>query len=185
MLYVGFDLSTALLKSVFHKRQWHRRSKRTVSAAEVDARMVSAVGVLDDLTPADLTATGVMATQFGLNLSQLASRRYGHAQRIAKAVHELVNAAGAPRFDGLLSLRATTVRRNALPGRSVSASAAWSSLRLRRTTTSGGSPRSIALRSMRPDWQARCWRAPWRARGATATRISSIRSRSASAASVR
>lgn len=102
VLYLGFDLPTALLESVFHQHQWHRRSRRTVSAAEVDARMVRAVGVLDPLVLADLTAPGVMARQFGLNLSQLSSRRYAHTQRISKTVHDLADADGVPVFDGLL-----------------------------------------------------------------------------------
>ena len=64
--------------------------------------MVRAVGVIDDLHLADLTAPDVMATQFGLNLSQLASRRYLHTQRISAAVHSMVDANGEPRFDGVL-----------------------------------------------------------------------------------
>lgn len=73
-----------------------------MSAAVVAARMVRAVGLLDDLVLADLTAVGVMAKQFGLNLSQLASRRYAHTQGISKTVHDLRDVAGAPIFDGLL-----------------------------------------------------------------------------------
>jgi len=102
VLYLAFELSTALLESVFHGHRWHRRVRRTVSAAEVAARMVRAVGVLDDLVLADLTGPGVMAKQFGLNLSQLASRRYVHTQRIAKDGHDAVDAAGEAVFDGQL-----------------------------------------------------------------------------------
>ena len=64
--------------------------------------MVRAIGVLEPLSLADLTAPGVMASQFGLNLSQLASRRYVHTQRIAALVHALAEPDGAPRFDGVL-----------------------------------------------------------------------------------
>lgn len=102
VLYLGFELSTALMESVFHKHQWHRQSRRTISAAEVDARLVRVVGVLDDLVLADLTAAGVMTQHFGLNLSQLAGRRYVHTQRISETVHDLVDAAGTPALDGLL-----------------------------------------------------------------------------------
>ena len=101
-LYVGFDLATALMESVFHQHRWNRRAKRVITRTEVYARMVRAIGVLEPLSLADLTAPGVMASQFGLNLSQLASRRYVHTQRIAPLVHELAEPDGAPRFDGVL-----------------------------------------------------------------------------------
>jgi hypothetical protein len=73
-----------------------------ITRTEVYARMVRAIGVLEPLSLADLTAPGVMASQFGLNLSQLASRRYVHTQRIAALVHALAEPDGAPRFDGVL-----------------------------------------------------------------------------------
>ncbi|MCW5663635.1 MAG: RES family NAD+ phosphorylase [Piscinibacter sp.] len=101
-LYVGFDLATALMESVFRQHRWSRRAKRVITRTEVYARMVRAIGVLEPLSLADLTAPGVMASQFGLNLSQLASRRYVHTQRIASLVHALAERDGAPRFDGVL-----------------------------------------------------------------------------------
>lgn len=101
-LYVGFDLATALMESVFHQHRWNRRAERVITRTEVYARMVRAIGVLEPLSLADLTAPGVMASQFGLNLSQLASRRYVHTQRIAALVHALAEPDGAPRFDGVL-----------------------------------------------------------------------------------
>lgn len=61
-----------------------------------------AVGVIEPLALADLTAPGVMASQFGLNLSQLASRRYIHTQRISSTIHGVGDASGKPRFDGIL-----------------------------------------------------------------------------------
>ena len=85
-LYVGFDLSTALMESVFRQHRWSRRAKRVITRTEVYSRMVRAIGVLEPLSLADLTAPGVMASQFGLNLAQLASRRYAHTQRIAALV---------------------------------------------------------------------------------------------------
>lgn len=101
-LYVGFDLATALMESVFRQHRWNRRAKRVITRTEVYARMVRAIGVLEPLSLADLTAPGVIASQFGLNLSQLASRRYAHTQRIAALVHELAEPDGAHRFDGVL-----------------------------------------------------------------------------------
>jgi hypothetical protein len=101
-LYVGFDLSTALMESVFRQHRWSRRAKRVITRTEVYSRMVRAIGVLEPLSLADLTAPGVMASQFGLNLAQLASRRYVHTQRIAALVHELAEPGGAHRFDGVL-----------------------------------------------------------------------------------
>lgn len=101
-LYVGFDLATALMESVFRQHRWNRHAKRLITRTEVYARMVRAIGVLEPLSLADLTAPGVMASQFGLNLSQLASRRYVHTQRIAALVHALAEPNGTPRFDGVL-----------------------------------------------------------------------------------
>jgi hypothetical protein len=43
-----------------------------------------------------------MAGYFGLNLAQLASRGYGHTQRICAQVHAMKDAGGAARFDGVL-----------------------------------------------------------------------------------
>ena len=102
VLYLAFDLPTALMESVFHKHRWHLQHKRTIALPEVESRMVRAVGVLQALQLADITAPGVMSTQFGLNLSQLASRRYSHTQRISKNVHDLLDAGGQAQFDGLL-----------------------------------------------------------------------------------
>ena len=101
-LYVGLDLATALMESVFRQHRWNRRARRVITRTEVYARMVRAIGVLEPVSLADLTAPGVMASQFGLNLSQLASRRYVHTQRIAALVHALAEPDGAPRFDGVL-----------------------------------------------------------------------------------
>jgi hypothetical protein len=99
---VGFDLATALMESVFRQHRWSRSAVRVITRTEVYSRMVRVIGVLEPLSLADLTATGVMASQFGLNLSQLASRRYVHTQRVAALVHALAEPDGAPRFDGLL-----------------------------------------------------------------------------------
>ena len=42
-----------------------------------------------------------MASQFGLNLAQLVSRRYGRLQKMSKAIHDLLDATGQPKFDGI------------------------------------------------------------------------------------
>ena len=65
VLYLGRDLHTALMESVFHKHQWLTDGKRSIALKEVRSRMVRAVGVLDELRLADITARGVMAGYFG------------------------------------------------------------------------------------------------------------------------
>lgn len=102
VLYLAFDLDTALMESVFHQHRWHLRKTRAIALAEVEARMVRAVGVLDGLRLADLTAPGVMARHFGLNLAQLSGRRYLHTHRISRSVYEARRESGEPCFDGLL-----------------------------------------------------------------------------------
>jgi hypothetical protein len=102
VLYLSFDLSTALMESVFHQHQWHRTRSRTITLSEIRGRIVRAVGVIEQLNLADLTAPGVMAQEFGLNLGQLASRRYVHTQRISRQIHEATDNKGLQAFDGLL-----------------------------------------------------------------------------------
>lgn len=101
VLYLGRDLTTALMESVFHKHQWLEDTKRSIALKEVQSRMVRAVGVLDDLCLADLTAPGVMAGHFGLNLGQLASRDYTHTQQMSAQVHATLGDDGLPLFDGV------------------------------------------------------------------------------------
>lgn len=102
VLYLGRDLPTALMESVFHKHQWDRDAKRSITLAEVASRLVRAVGVLEELSLADLTADGVMAGYFGLNLEQLASRGYTYTQQISGHVHAMSSNDGLPLFDGVL-----------------------------------------------------------------------------------
>lgn len=102
ILYLGRDLPTALMESVFHKHQWDKDAKRSIALAEVRKRLVRAVGVLEDLHLADLTAEGVMAGYFGLNLEQLAGRGYTHMQRVSGQVHAMLGSDDAPLFDGVL-----------------------------------------------------------------------------------
>ena len=102
VLYLGFDLPTVLMESVFHQHQWHRSRSRTITLSEIRGRIVRAVGVVEPLNLADMTAPGVMAREFGLNLGQLASRRYIHTQRISRQIYEALDSSGTPAFDGLL-----------------------------------------------------------------------------------
>ena len=102
VLYLGRDLSTALMESVFHKHQWNKDARRSIALAEVQSRLVRAVGVLEELNLADLTAEGVMAGYFGLNLEQLASRSYTSTQQVSGQVHAMRGSDGLALFDGLL-----------------------------------------------------------------------------------
>lgn len=102
MLYLGRDLSTALMESVFHKHPWLADAQRSIALKEVRARMVRAAGVLDDIFLADLTAPGVMAGYFGLNLEPLAGRDYTHTQQVSAQVHAMLAETGLPLFDGVL-----------------------------------------------------------------------------------
>lgn len=102
VLYLGRDLSTALMESVFHKHQWLADPKRSIALKEVHSRMVRAVGTLDELRLADLTAPGVMASQLGLNLEQLAGRDYTATQQVSAQVYAMLEDDGRTFFDGVL-----------------------------------------------------------------------------------
>jgi hypothetical protein len=102
VLYLGFDLSTALMESVFHKHKWHRTKSRPISKSKIDLQIIRTVGVTDDLHLADLTAPDVMAAHFGLNLTQLIHRGYLHTQRVSAILHAVVDAKGFPIYDGIL-----------------------------------------------------------------------------------
>jgi hypothetical protein len=112
VLYLGFDLDTALMESVFHQHRW-MSGRRAITTAEVAQRLVRAVGVLQDMRLADLTAPNVMASALGLNLNQLTSRRYSHTQKISAKVHNN-NAPDSRPYDGILF-----PSRNNFPGKCV------------------------------------------------------------------
>lgn len=101
VLYLGRDLPTALMESVFHKHHWLTDAKRSVTMKEVQSRMVRAVGVLQDLNLAGLTAPGVMAGYFGLNLEQMTSRDYVCTQQVSTWVHRMTGRRGLPLVDGI------------------------------------------------------------------------------------
>jgi len=102
VLYLGSDLPTALMESVFHKHQWLADTKRSIAMKEIESRLVRAVGILDALNLADLTAPGVMASYFSLNLEQLVSRTYTHTQDVSARVHAMFADGDVPRFDGVI-----------------------------------------------------------------------------------
>lgn len=102
VLYLGFDLATALMESVFHKHNWTVSKKRPLTLAEIKSRLIRVVGAMDNLELADLTAVNVMAASFGLNLGQLVSRRYNHTKRVSAQMHAMHTPAGKPLFDGIL-----------------------------------------------------------------------------------
>jgi hypothetical protein len=114
VLYLGRDLRTALMESVFHKHQWLADAKRSIALKEVQSRLVRAVGVLDDVRLADLTAEGVMAGYFGMNLEQLTRRDYPHTQQVSAQVHAMLGGDGQPLFDGVLD-----PSRNNYPAKSI------------------------------------------------------------------
>jgi hypothetical protein len=102
VVYTGRDLPTALMESVFHQHHWLTATKRSIALKEIQSRLVRAIGVLEDLRLADLTASGVMAGYFGLNLEQLASRDYTHTQQVSAQVHAMLGETDLPLFDGVL-----------------------------------------------------------------------------------
>jgi hypothetical protein len=114
VLYLGLDLTTALMESVFHKHHWDRDRRRSIALSELQSRLVRVVGALEDLRLADLTAEGVMAGHFGLNLEQLASRDYTHTQQASAQVFAMTGPDDLPVFDGVLY-----PSRNNYPGRAV------------------------------------------------------------------
>jgi hypothetical protein len=101
VLYLGRDLPTALMESVFHKHRWLTDANRSIALKEIQSRLVRAVGVLKDLRLADLTAAGVMANVFGLNLEQLASRDYTLTQQISAQIYA-IREGNVLLFDGVL-----------------------------------------------------------------------------------
>ena len=90
------------MESMFHKHHWDKNVTRSVSLEDVGIRLVRLLGVLKELHLADLTAQGVMAGYFGLNLEQLASRNYRYTQQVSAQVHAMLRGDGESPFDGVL-----------------------------------------------------------------------------------
>lgn len=78
VLYLGFELATALMESVFHKHLWLEAPSRAITLQEVRQRMVRVIEVMANIHLADVTAPGFMAAGLGMNLAQLACRDYAH-----------------------------------------------------------------------------------------------------------
>ena len=66
--YIGQDVATALMESVFHKHEWSTDPKCSISTANFSDRPVRAVGVPDKAVLCHLMSPGVLASYFGLNL---------------------------------------------------------------------------------------------------------------------
>ncbi|MGA7180136.1 MAG: RES family NAD+ phosphorylase [Thiobacillaceae bacterium] len=102
VLYLAFNLSTALMESAFHKHRWWRiGAKRKITLSEVQSRMVRIISVVADLTLCDLTSEGAAARAFGLNAAQLAMRRYSSTRALSARIATLNSTRGAP-FDGIV-----------------------------------------------------------------------------------
>lgn len=86
VLYLGFDLATCLMESMFHDHLWSG-APRLVQQDAVDTSLVREIAVLECLTLLNLNAPGAMAGHFGLNLQQLVSRDYAHTQALAALAH--------------------------------------------------------------------------------------------------
>jgi hypothetical protein len=102
VLYLAYNLPTALMESAFHKHRWWRvGARRKITLSEVRSRMVRIVGVGAELTLCDLVSEGAATQAFGLNASQLVTRRYGSTRALSARIARLTASSGAP-FDGIL-----------------------------------------------------------------------------------
>jgi len=102
VLYLGQDLPTALMESVFHKHQWLSDPKRQISLADIRQRMVRLVATRQHLLLFNINAPDVMAAQLGLNLEQLITRDYTHTRELSQRVHAMTDSMGVPQYDGIL-----------------------------------------------------------------------------------
>jgi hypothetical protein len=102
VMYLAFDLATALMETVFRNHKWWRTdAKRTLSLAEVQRRMVRIVSVREDLRLCDLVAAGAAAQAFGLTSVQLAVRNYRATRALSARIERYRSTAGDA-FDGIL-----------------------------------------------------------------------------------
>ncbi len=100
VLYLAFDLSTALMETIFHQHKWHR-TKPSMTISEAQQRLVRIVGVGKDLKLADLSAPNFMAAGLRMNLNQFTSRNYRRTQQISAQIHDHIPA-DKQLFDGLI-----------------------------------------------------------------------------------
>lgn len=102
VLYLAHTLPTALMESAFHKHQWWRiGAARKITLSEVQNRMVRIVSVTDTLTLCDLASENAAVQTFGLNATQLATRRYARTRALSARIAARFAASGAL-FDGIL-----------------------------------------------------------------------------------
>ena len=103
VLYLAYNLPTALMESAFHNHKWWRvGAQRKITLSEVRRRMVRIVRVTGELTLCDLASEGAATRAFGLSATQLATRRYSSSRALSARIAQLSALNGAP-FDGILS----------------------------------------------------------------------------------
>lgn len=104
VLYLALNLATALMESVFHDHHWWQaHAERQIMLAEVQRRMIRAIGVLSDLTLCDLASPGAAAKAFGWNGARLMARNGPRTRDLSAQIASLQTKAGTP-FDGILYL---------------------------------------------------------------------------------
>ena len=102
VLYLAYSLSTALMESAFHKHRWWRAgARRKITVSEVRSRMVRIIQVSSQLTLCDLVTEGAAVQAFGLNATQLVTRRYASTRALSARIAKLTAPSGDP-FDGIL-----------------------------------------------------------------------------------
>ncbi|MEN9865461.1 MAG: hypothetical protein RL748_1051 [Pseudomonadota bacterium] len=100
VMYLAFDLPTALMESMFHQHKW-LRNRASITLSETQQRLVRAVGLHTELKLADLSAPNFMAAGLRMNLHQFTSRNYRRTQQIAADIHAHVPPDNQL-FDGLI-----------------------------------------------------------------------------------
>jgi hypothetical protein len=104
VLYLGYNLATVLMESVFHEhRWWEEADAREIMHAEVQRRMVRAIGVVADITLCDLASPGAAVKVFGWNAARLAVRNGPRTRELSGEIAALKTKTGQP-FDGILYL---------------------------------------------------------------------------------
>ena len=102
VLYLAYNLPTALMESAFHNHKWWRAgAKRKITLSEVRSRMVRIVSVTGDLTLCDLVSEGAATRAFGLTATQLVTRRYSSTRALSARIARLTASSGVL-FDGIL-----------------------------------------------------------------------------------
>lgn len=104
VLYLAYNLQTALMESVFHEHHWWKETEaRELMRAEVQRRMIRAIKVVRDLTLCDLASPGAAAKAFGWNAARLVVRNGPRTRALSAQIARLKTKAGEP-FDGIVYL---------------------------------------------------------------------------------